>query len=406
MALNIHRLRKEFPALNQRINGMPLVYLDNAATTQKPRVVIDRLKNYYEKENSNIHRGAHYLSMQATEAYENSRQTIKEYLNANHSHEIVFTRGTTEAINLIASSFGKQFLKEGDEVLVSAMEHHSNIVPWQLACLEHKAHLKVIPMNMDGELLIPEFDNLLNDKTKIVAIAHVSNSLGTVNPVEKIIAKAHSLGIPVLLDGAQAVPHMKVDVKALDCDFYCFSGHKVYGPMGVGVLYGKEEWLDRLPPYQGGGEMIREVRFSGTTFNELPFKFEAGTPNVGDVIGLETALKFVSYIRHDAIEEHETQLLNYALQGLKSLENIKFIGTSEKRASVVSFIFNDIHPYDTGVILDKMGVAVRTGHHCAQPVMDFMKVPGTIRVSFGMYNTLEEVDVFIESLQKIRKMFV
>ncbi|HSV75543.1 MAG TPA: cysteine desulfurase [Bacteroidales bacterium] len=405
MKINIQKLRKEFPALDQRVNDKPLIYLDNAATTQKPLVVIDRLKNYYEKENSNIHRGAHYLSMQATEAYENSRYTIKEFLNANHSHEIVFTRGTTEAINLVASSFGKQFLKEGDEVLVSAMEHHSNIVPWQLACLERKAKLKVIPMSLDGELLVSEIDKLLNEKTKIVAIAHVSNALGTVNPIELIISKAHKMGIPVLIDGAQAVPHMKVDVKALDCDFYCFSGHKVYGPMGVGVLYGKEEWLDRLPPYQGGGEMIKEVRFCGTTFNELPFKFEAGTPNVGDVIGLESALKFVSYLRPENIQEHEKELLDYAIKELMTLENIRFIGTAKNRASVVSFIFQDIHPYDTGVILDKMGIAVRTGHHCAQPVMDFMKIPGTVRVSFGIYNTMEEVDVLIDSLKNIRKIF-
>ncbi|HSV88993.1 MAG TPA: cysteine desulfurase [Bacteroidales bacterium] len=406
MGLNINQLRNDFPALNQTVNGKPLVYFDNAATTQKPLVVIDRLKNYYEKENSNIHRGAHYLSMQATEAYENSRNTIKEYLNARHSHEIIFTRGTTEAINLVASSFGKQFLKEGDKVLVSAMEHHSNIVPWQLACLEHKAQLTVIPMNLQGELLIDEIDNLLTEKTRIVAIAHVSNSLGTVNPVEKIIAQAHKKGIPVLIDGAQAVPHMKVDVTAMDCDFYCFSGHKVYGPMGVGVLYGKEEWLDRLPPYQGGGEMIKEVRFSGTTFNELPFKFEAGTPNVGDVIGLESALNFVSSLQHDVIAEHEAQLYNYVINQLNTIENIRFIGTAKQRASVVSFIFKDIHPYDTGVILDKMGIAVRTGHHCAQPVMDFMQIPGTVRVSFGVYNALYEVDVLIDGLKKIRKMFV
>ncbi len=405
MSLNIEQLRREFPALHQTINGKPLVYLDNAATTQKPRVVIERLNDYYFKENSNIHRGAHYLSQQATEAYENARDTVKDYLNANFRHEVIFTRGTTESINLVASSFSKRFVKPGDQILVSAMEHHSNIVPWQMACQEHGANLRVIPMNDRGELIIEEYEKLLGPQTRIVAVAHISNSLGTINPVEQIIAKAHEKGIPVLIDGAQAVPHSKVDVQALDCDFYCFSGHKVYAPMGVGVLYAKEEWLEQMPPYQGGGEMIKDVTFETTTYNELPFKFEAGTPNVGDVLGLETALKFISYIRHDVIATYENQLLEYTLSGLKTLPEVRFVGTAEKKAGVVSFLFNDIHPYDTGVILDKLGIAVRTGHHCAQPVMDFFGVPGTVRVSVGVYNTHQEIDTLIEGLLKVRALF-
>jgi len=405
MSLNVEQLRREFPILNQTVNGKPLVYLDNAATTQKPRVVVERLTDYYFRENSNIHRGAHFLSQQATEAYETARETVMDYLNANFKHEIIFTRGTTESINLVASSFSKKFVKRGDEILISAMEHHSNIVPWQMACQEHGAELKVIPMNERGELIMNEYEKLLSDKTRIVAVTHVSNSLGTINPVKEIIAKAHEKGIPVLIDGAQGVPHMKVDVQALDCDFYCFSGHKVYGPMGVGVLFGKEEWLEQMPPYQGGGEMIKEVRFTGTTYNELPFKFEAGTPNVGDVLGLEAALKFVSYLRHDVIADYENQLMEYTVSRLKTLPEIRFVGTAEKKTSVVSFLFNDIHPYDTGVILDKLGIAVRTGHHCAQPVMDFFQVPGTVRVSLAVYNLRQEIDALIEGLLKVRALF-
>jgi len=405
MSFNTEQLRREFPVLNQTVNGKPLVYFDNAATTQKPKAVVERLMDYYYKENSNIHRGAHYLSQQATEAYENARETTRLYLNAAYSHEIIFSRGTTEAINLVASSFSKKFVNQGDEILLSAMEHHSNIVPWQMACQERGAILKVIPINEKGELLMEDYEKLLTDKTRIVAVTHVSNALGTINPVKEMIAMAHQKGIPVLIDGAQAVPHMKVDVQALDCDFYCFSGHKLYGPMGVGVLYGKEEWLQQMPPYQGGGEMIKEVRFTGTTYNELPFKFEAGTPNVGDVLGLEAALRFVSYLRHDEISAHENQLMQYAAEQLQTLENIRFIGTAEKKTSVISFIFNDIHPYDTGIILDKMGIAVRTGHHCAQPVMDFFEVPGTVRVSFAVYNTRQEIDMLVEGLKKVRTLF-
>lgn len=405
MSFNIEQLRKEFPVLNQMVNDKPLVYLDNAATTQKPKAVVERLVDYYYKENSNIHRGAHYLSQQATEAYEEARETVKLYLNAVFTHEIIFTRGTTESINLVASSFSRKFVKPGDEIVVSAMEHHSNIVPWQMACEQHGATLKVIPMNQKGELRMDEFEKLLGEKTRMVAVAHVSNSLGTINPIEEIIAKAHEKGIPVLIDGAQAVPHMKVDVKKLDCDFYCFSGHKVYGPMGVGVLYGKEEWLEQMPPYQGGGEMIKEVRFTGTTYNELPFKFEAGTPNVGDVLGLEAALKFVSYLRHDVIADYENQLMAYTTEQLQRLPNIRFIGTAEKKTSVISFLFDDIHPYDTGVILDKLGIAVRTGHHCAQPVMDFFEVPGTVRVSLAVYNSRQEIDTLMDGLNKVRTLF-
>jgi cysteine desulfurase / selenocysteine lyase len=405
MSFNIEQLRREFPVLNQMVNDKPLVYLDNAATTQKPKAVVERLMNYYYKENSNIHRGAHYLSQQATEAYEEARETVRLYLNAAFTHEIIFTRGTTESINLVASSFSRKFVKPGDEIIVSAMEHHSNIVPWQMACDQQGATLKVIPMNEKGELRMDEFEKLLGEKTRLVAVAHVSNSLGTINPIEEIIAKAHEKGIPVLIDGAQAVPHMKVDVQKLDCEFYCFSGHKIYGPMGVGVLYGKEEWLEQMPPYQGGGEMIKEVRFTGTTYNELPFKFEAGTPNVGDVLGLEAALRFVSYLRHDEIAAYENQLMVYAKEQLQMLPNIRFIGTAEKKTSVISFLFDDIHPYDTGVILDKLGIAVRTGHHCAQPVMDFFEVPGTVRVSLAVYNSRQEIDMLIDGLNKVRTLF-
>lgn len=405
MSINVEQLRREFPVLSQTVNGKPLVYLDNAATTQKPKAVVERLMDYYYKENSNIHRGAHYLSMQATEAYEEARETTRMYLNAAFSREIIFTRGTTESINLVASSFSQKFLKEGDEILISAMEHHSNIVPWQMACQQKGATLKVIPMDEQGVLRMDTLDELLTEKTRLVAVSHVSNALGTINPVEDIIGKAHQKGIPVLIDGAQAVPHMKVDVQKLDCDFYCFSGHKLYGPMGVGILYGKEEWLEQMPPYQGGGEMIKEVRFTGTTYNELPFKFEAGTPNVGDVLGLEAALRFVSYLRHDVISVYEDSLMQYAMKQLATLPGIRFIGTAEHKTSVISFLFDDIHPYDSGVILDKLGIAVRTGHHCAQPVMDFFNIPGTIRVSFAMYNSLKEIDLLMDALKKVRTLF-
>ncbi|MFN3556344.1 MAG: SufS family cysteine desulfurase [Bacteroidales bacterium] len=405
MPFNIDQLRNEFPALNQEVNKRPLVYFDNAATTQKPRAVIERILQYYGRENSNIHRGAHFLSQQATEAYESARETVQMFLNARHSHEVIFTRGTTEAINLVAHSFCKKFVTAGDEIIISAMEHHSNIVPWQMACEQYGAHLKIIPMDDRGVLDMEAYRQLLCEKTKMVAVTHVSNSLGTINPVKEIIDLAHEKGAAVLIDGAQALSHMKVDVQALDCDFYCFSGHKIYGPMGVGVLFGKEDWLNRMPPYQGGGEMIKEVTFEKTTYNELPFKFEAGTPNVGDVLGMEAAIRFLSYLRFDEIAIHEHDLLDYATQRLSELDNIRFIGTAPDKTSLVSFLFTDIHPYDTGTILDKLGIAVRTGHHCAQPVMDHFGVPGTVRISFGVYNSKKEIDTLIEALKTVREMF-
>lgn len=405
MPFNLQQLRREFPALRQEVNKRPLIYFDNAATTQKPKAVIERLLYYYGNENSNIHRGAHFLSRQATELYEDARKTVQMFLNARYDHEIIFTKGTTESINLIASSFGKEYLKKGDEVIISAMEHHSNIVPWQMACETYGAILKIVPINEKGELKMDEYAAMLNEKTKMVAIMHVSNAMGTINPVKEITQLAHDNDIPVLLDGAQALSHMKVDVQDIGCDFYCFSGHKLYGPMGVGVLYGKEEWLNKIPPYMGGGEMIKEVSFEKTTYNDLPFKFEAGTPNVGDVLGLEAAIRFVSYLRYDEIGAYEKKLHDYTVEKLSSLENIRFIGTSSEKTSVVSFLFNDIHPYDTGTILDKLGIAVRTGHLCAQPLMDWYNIPGTVRVSLAIYNTYEEIDQLAEALLKVREMF-
>ncbi len=405
MAVTEDILRKQFPILGLTVNKRPLIYLDNAATTHKPVAVIDRLRHYYESENSNIHRGAHHLSQLATEAYEQARENIRKFINAGHNHEVIFTRGTTESINLVAYSFSKKFLNPGDEILISEMEHHSNIVPWQIACENHRANLKIIPINDKGELRMDQYRELLSDKTKLVAVTHVSNSLGTINPVKEIIRLAHQYNTAVLVDGAQAAPHIPIDVKALDCDFYCFSGHKMYGPMGVGVLYGKEKWLEQMPPYQGGGEMIKEVSFKKTTFNELPFKFEAGTPNVADVLGMDKAIQFILEVGHTDIARYENDLLKYAIDRLSELENIRFIGTAEQRTSVVSFLFTDIHPYDTGTILDKLGIAVRTGHHCAQPVMEHFQIPGTVRVSFALYNTKEEVDALVNALAKVREMF-
>ncbi len=405
MPINSDALRKNFPILETEINGRQLIYFDNAATTQKPLMVLERLRYYYENENSNIHRGAHYLSNIATEAYEAARTNLQRFINAGESHEIIFTRGTTEAINLVASSFSKKFVNEGDEILISAMEHHSNIVPWQIACQERGARLRIIPVNDKGELDMEACAGMLSEKTRLVAVTHVSNALGTINPVKELVAKAHKKNIPVLVDGAQAAPHLKIDVQQLDCDFYCFSGHKMYGPMGVGVLYGKEEWLNQLPPYQGGGEMIKEVTFEKTTYNELPFKFEAGTPNVADVLGLDAAVSFILDAGLDNIAAHEKQLHDYTVEQLRRLDKVRFIGMADNKTSVVSFLFEDIHPYDTGTILDKLGVAVRTGHHCAQPLMDFFGIPGTVRASFAAYNTREEIDKMIEGLQKVREMF-
>jgi cysteine desulfurase/selenocysteine lyase len=368
-------------------------------------VVIDRVADYYSNEHSNIHRGVHSLSAAATEEYELARKTVQAHFNAKFDHEIVFNKGTTDGINLVANGFAKSFLKEGDEVIVSELEHHSNIVPWQMACEQTGSKLKVIPITDSGEWIMEEFHNLLSDRTKIIAVNHVSNALGTMNPITDVIEAAHSKGIPVLLDGAQAVPHMAVDVQALDCDFYVMSGHKLFGPTGVGVLYGKEEWLNKLPPYQGGGDMIKTVSFEKTTYNELPFKFEAGTPNIAGVIGLKTAIDYVSEIGLDAIADYEQELLEYGTEKLSQIEGLKIYGTAKNKASVISFLLDGIHPYDAGTILDKLGIAVRTGHHCTQPVMTRFGIPGTVRASFAFYNTKEEIDALYEGLLRVKKMF-
>lgn len=396
--------REDFPILKQEVYGRPLVYLDNAATTQKPKVVIDALEEYYSKYNSNIHRGVHYLSSHATAEFEEARKTVQNFINAGSDCEIIFTRGTTESINLVASSFGKTFFGEGDEVVVSEMEHHSNIVPWQIACADRGAKLKVLKFNDKGEIDIADLEKLLSPRTKIVAITHVSNSLGTVNPIEKIVEVAHSKGVSVLVDGAQAVAHLPVDVRKTDCDFYCFSGHKMYAPMGVGVLYGKKELLEQMEPYQGGGEMIREVTFEKTTYNDLPFKFEAGTPSVGDVFGLRKAIEYMQETGLCEIERHEQSLMKYALERLGNVEGMRFIGEAANRAGAVSFLIGDIHPYDLGVLLDHQGVAVRTGHHCTQPVMDRFGIPGTVRASFALYNTTEDIDSLVAAIEKAKQM--
>ncbi len=404
MNFDIHQIRKDFPILEQTVNGKALIYFDNAATTQKPRQVIDRVSAYYKKENANIHRGVHYLSMKATEAYENSRKYIQLFLNAAKPQEIIFTKGTTESINLVASSFGKKFIHPGDEILISEMEHHSNIVPWQLMAEDRGAIIRVIPINEEGEIEMNAYKNMLNEKVRIVAVTHVSNVLGTINPVKRMIEMAHAHGIPVLVDGAQAIPHMTVDVLDLKCDFYVFSGHKNYGPMGVGVLYGQEHLLEQLPPYQGGGEMVNQVTFERTTYNELPFKFEAGTPNVVGVLGMETAIRYIDDLDIKKISQYESELLDYASVEMLNIEGLRIIGTADNKTAVISFLLKDIHPYDAGTILDKLGVAVRTGHHCAQPVMDRFKVPGTIRASFALYNTSEEIDHFISAVKQVKKM--
>ncbi|WP_396142849.1 aminotransferase class V-fold PLP-dependent enzyme [Flavobacterium sp.] len=401
--LDIQKIRADFPILSQKVNGKPLVYFDNGATSQKPQVVIDAISTYYSEINANIHRGVHTLSQLATDAYETSRNTIQNHLNAKHNYEIIFTSGTTFGINLVANGFAS-LLKSGDEVMVSALEHHSNIVPWQFLCERTGAKLVVIPMNEKGELILSEFDNLLSEKTKIVAVNHISNALGTVNPIEYIIKKAHGVGAAVLIDGAQATPHLRPDVQALDCDFYVFSGHKVCGPTGVGILYGKEEWLRKLPPYQGGGEMIAEVTFEKTTYADLPHKFEAGTPNIEGGIVLGTAIDYMNAIGFDNIAAYEHELLLYGTQRLQEIEGLKIFGTSENKASVISFNIEGIHPYDIGTIIDKLGIAVRTGHHCAQPIMNFFNIPGTIRASFAFYNTKEEIDIFVEAVKKAQMM--
>ncbi len=399
--MRIAGCRHHFPLLRQLVNGKPLVYFDNAATSQKPQAVIDAMVRYYESVNSNIHRGVHYLSERATQAYEEVRVKVRDYVHAADQREIIFVRGATEAINLVAHSFGRRYVRAGDEILISAMEHHSNIVPWQILCEELGAKLIVIPMNDRGELIFEEFERLLTEKTRIVAVTHVSNALGTINPVKEMIARAHARGIPVLVDGAQAVPHMRVDVQDLDCDFYAFSAHKMFGPTGVGVLYGKSKWLEEMPPYQGGGDMIRSVTFEKTTYNDVPYKFEAGTPNIGGGIGLGAAIDYLHEIDLDAIRRFEDELLDYATAKLLAIPGVKIIGTARKKAGVLSFTMEGIHPHDIGTILDVEGIAIRTGHHCAQPVMKFFGVPATARASFAFYNTKEEVDAFIRALYKV-----
>jgi cysteine desulfurase / selenocysteine lyase len=401
--LDINKIRADFPILSQKVNGKPLVYFDNGATSQKPQVVIDAIAKYYQEINANIHRGVHTLSQLATDAYEISRGKIQHHINAKFPYEVIFTSGTTHSINAVANGFAS-ILKVGDEVLVSALEHHSNIVPWQMLCEKTGAKLVVIPMNDSGELIISEFDKLLSDKTKIVTANHISNALGTLNPIRYMIDKAHQFGAAVLIDGAQAVPHLKPDVQELDCDFYVFSGHKICGPTGTGILYGKEEWLRKLPPYQGGGEMIATVSFEKTTYADLPHKFEAGTPNIAGGIVLGTAVDYLNEIGFENIAAYEHELLEYGTEKLLEIEGLKIFGTAKEKTSVISFNIEGIHPYDIGTIIDKLGIAVRTGHHCAQPIMDFYKIPGTIRASFAFYNTKEEIDIFVESVKKAKTM--
>lgn len=398
-------VRQDFPILSRTVYGKPLVYLDNGATTQKPRCVVDAITDEYYSVNANVHRGVHFLSQQATELHEASRETVRRFINARSTTEIVFTRGTTESINLLASSFGEAFLKEGDEVIVSTMEHHSNIVPWQLLQMRKGIVLRVIPMNDRGELLLDEYERLFTPRTRIVCVAHVSNVLGTVNPVREMIATAHAHGVPVLVDGAQSIPHMPVDVQALDADFYVFSGHKVYGPTGVGVLYGKEDWLDKLPPYQGGGEMIQHVSFEHTTFNELPFKFEAGTPDYIGTTGLAKALDYVSALGMDRIAAYEHELTEYATRRLKEIPGMRIFGEAPEKGSVISFLVGNIHHFDMGTLLDRLGIAVRTGHHCAQPLMQRLGIEGTVRASFALYNTKEEIDALVAGVERVSRMF-
>lgn len=402
---DIQKIREDFPILDREVYGKPLIYLDNGATTQKPRQVVEAITDEYYSVNANVHRGVHFLSQQATELHEASRETVRRFINARSSNEIVFTRGTTESINLLASSFADSQMKEGDEVIVSVMGHHSNIVPWQLQAARKGIVLKVIPMNDRGELLLDEYEKLFSERTKLVSFAHVSNVLGTVNPAKEMIATAHAHGVPVLIDGAQSVPHMKVDVQDLDADFFAFSGHKIYGPTGVGVLYGKEEWLDKLPPYQGGGEMIQSVSFEKTTFNELPFKFEAGTPDYIGTTALAKALDYVSAIGMENIAAHEHELTLYAMQRLKEINGMRIFGEAEHKSSVISFLVGNIHHLDMGTLLDRLGIAVRTGHHCAQPLMIRMGIEGTVRASFGLYNTKEEIDMLAAGIERVSRMF-
>ena len=405
MTFDIQSIREDFPILSHQVYNKPLVYLDNAATTQKPRCVVEKIENGYYNVNANIHRGVHFLSQEATEAHEEARRTVQRFLNARSSNEIIFTRGTTESINLVASSFTDECMSAGDEVIVSVMEHHSNIVPWQIQAAKKGISLRVIPMNDKGELLLDEYRKLFTEKTRLVAVTQVSNVLGTVNPVKEIIAIAHEQGAPVLVDGAQSTPHRKVDVQDLDAEFFVFSGHKIYGPTGIGVLYGKEEWLDKLPPYQGGGEMIATVSFEKTVFNELPFKFEAGTPDYIGSTALAEALHYVEKIGMDRIAAQEQDLLEYATAQLKQIEGMRIFGEAADKGAVISFLVGNIHHYDMGMLLDRLGIAVRTGHHCAQPLMQALGIEGTVRASFSFYNTREEVDVLVRGIERVRQMF-
>ncbi len=404
-SFDVERIRKDFPILRMKVHGHPLVYLDNAATSQKPQAVIDALVRYYEAENANIHRGVHYLSELATAEFEKARETVRAFLNAARSSEIIFTRGTTEALNLVAQTYGKVNVSAGDEVLITAMEHHSNIVPWQMLCEEKGAKLRVAPMNDAGEVLIAEYEKLLGPKTKLVAIGHVSNALGTINPVRQMIAAAHAKGAVVVVDGAQAVPHLKVDVQALDADFYAFSGHKMYGPTGIGALYGKQSLLEAMPPYQGGGDMISSVTFEKTTYNKVPHKFEAGTPDMAGVAGLKVAIEYMNGVGIEKIAAHEHELLEYATEVIGAVEGVRLIGTAREKAGVLSFVLDEVHPHDIGTILDQQGIAVRTGHHCAQPVMDRFGIPATVRASFAVYNTKSEVDALARGIRKVREVF-
>ena len=402
---DIQKIREDFPILSRTVYGKPLIYLDNGATTQKPKCVVDAIVDEYYSVNANVHRGVHFLSQQATNLHEASRETVRKFINARSMSEIIFTRGTTESINLVASSFTDAFMKEGDEVIVSVMEHHSNIVSWQIQALRKGIVLKVIPMNDRGELLIDEYEKLFTPRTKLVSVAHVSNVLGTINPVKQIASIAHAHNVPVLIDGAQGIPHMKVDVQDIDADFYVFSAHKIYGPTGIGVLYGKEDLLDKMPPYQGGGEMIKNVSFEGTTFNELPFKFEAGTPDYVGSTAMAKALDYVSAIGMDNIAAHEHELTTYAMQRMKEIPGMRIFGEAEHKGGVISFLVGDIHHFDMGTLLDRLGIAVRTGHHCAEPLMHRLGIEGTVRASFGMYNTKEEVDALVAGIERVSKMF-
>ena len=402
---DVERVREDFPILQRMVRGRPLVYLDNAATAQKPQVVIDALSRFYAQDNANIHRGVHYLSERATGAYDEARQTVARFINARHTHEVVFTRGTTDSINLVAQSYGRTFLKAGDEILITAMEHHSNIVPWQLVCEQTGAVLRAAPLTGNGELDVAAFDALLNERTRLIAVVHLSNAIGTINPVKQLIRTAHARNIPVLVDGAQSAPHLPVDVQDLDCDFFAFSGHKLFGPTGVGVLYGKEALLERMPPYQGGGGMIATVTLERSTWAPLPGKFEAGTPMVAQAIGLGTAIDYVSRLRLPAVASWERELLNYATGLIRGIDGVQVIGTAREKASVLSFVLEGVHPHDVGTILDNDGVAIRAGHHCAQPVMQHFGVPATARASFAFYNTLEEADVLAQSLTRVKRMF-